>query len=154
MKIIDEKKSATTFPIAIVVSRFNQDITDGLLQGAEQRLKALGFSAQQITVVKVPGAVEIPLVLQRLARTKKYQALIALGAIIRGETTHYDYVCDQVSQGCQQIMLQENIPVIFGLLTTENDAQAHDRIGGAHGHKGVDAVNAAVEMVAILEKIS
>lgn len=144
----------TTFPLAIVVSRFNQEITDGLLQGAKQRLHELGFSDAEITIIKVPGAVEIPLVLQRLARTKKYQALIALSAIIRGETSHYDYVCEQISQGCQKVMMDENLPVIFGVLTTENDEQAHARIGGIHGHKGIDAVDAAVEMVTLLRSLN
>lgn len=141
-----------TFPIGIVVSRFNEDITTALLAGAQQRLQALGFSDDQITIITVPGAVEIPLVLQRLARSKKYQALVALSAIIRGETSHYDYVCEQVSQGCQRVMLDESIPVIFGVLTTENEEQAWDCLGGKHGHKGVEAIDAAVEVVEILNQ--
>lgn len=150
--LITEQKIAP-FMIAIVVSEFNQNITEGLLQGAVQRLQERGFNDNHITVVKVPGAVEIPLALQQLARTQRYQALIALGAVIRGETTHYDYVCDQVSQGCQQVMLENDLPVIFGVLTTEDEQQALERIGGKHGHKGADAADAAIAMVSVLSQI-
>lgn len=143
-----------TFPIAIVRSRFNEPVTQGLLDGATKRLAELGFDEDSINVVEVPGAVEIPLVLQRLARTKKYAALVALSAIIRGETSHYDYVCEQVSRGCQQVMLEHDLPVIFGVLTTENAEQAFDRIGGAHGHKGVEAIDCAIEMVTLLNNLS
>ncbi|MDF1759810.1 MAG: 6,7-dimethyl-8-ribityllumazine synthase [Coxiellaceae bacterium] len=139
--------------LAIVYSRFNTEVTDMLLQGAQARLKELGFDVDEVPVYQVPGAVEIPLVAKKLAKSNRYDAVICLGAIIRGETTHYDYVCDQVSQGCQQVMMEFELPVIFGVLTTENKAQALDRCGGAHGHKGCDAVDAAVEMVALLEKV-
>ncbi|MDF1653649.1 MAG: 6,7-dimethyl-8-ribityllumazine synthase [Coxiellaceae bacterium] len=139
--------------LAIVYSRFNSEITDLLLQGAQARLKELDFDLDKVPVYQVPGAVEIPLVAKKLAKSKHYHAVICLGAVIRGETTHYDYVCDQVSQGCQQVMMEFELPVIFGVLTTENKAQALDRCGGAHGHKGRDAVDAAIEMVALLEKV-
>lgn len=153
MKVIDSQKGAIQFPVAIVVSRFNHEVTGKLLEGALGRLRERNFSEEQITVVWVPGAVEIPLAAQRLAQTGRYNALIALGAVIRGETTHYDYVCDQVSQGCSQVALQNDVPVVFGVLTTENEAQAFDRTGGKHGHKGADAVDAAVEMVLTLREI-
>jgi len=153
MKIIDEQKARLTFPVGIVVSRFNHEITGPLLEGAMQRLKELEFSEKAITIVWVPGAVEIPIAAQRLAQLGTFDAILALGAVIRGETTHYDYVCDQVSTGCQQVALQNDIPVIFGVLTTENEAQAKDRIGGNHGHKGRDAVDAAIEMVAVLRQL-
>ncbi len=142
-----------TLSIAIVVSEFNTDITSELERGCYQTLRDKGVPAAHIRVIKVPGAIEIPLALQKLAKTKRYQALIALGAVIRGETTHYDYVCEQVSQGCQKIMLEHEIPVIFGILTTENDEQAVARIGGQHGHKGVDAAEAALTMIDILASI-
>ncbi|MBY0371207.1 6,7-dimethyl-8-ribityllumazine synthase [bacterium] len=142
-----------TFPIALVVSRFNEEVTSRLVQGAVDRLRERGFTEEQIKTVYVPGAVEIPLVAQRLARSKRYQAIIALGAVIRGETTHYDYVCEQVSQGCQKIALECDLPVIFGVLTTENDAQAFDRVGGQHGHKGRDAADSAIEMTALLASL-
>jgi len=153
MQVIDCKNDQLTFPVAIVVSRFNEEVTGGLLMGAVSRLKELDFATDQVSVVWVPGAVEIPLVAQKLAQTKRYQAIIALGAVIRGETTHYDYVCGQVSDGCLRVSLDEKVPVIFGVLTTENEEQALDRIGGKHGHKGRDAVDAAVETVSALRQI-
>lgn len=136
--------------IAIITSRFNSEITQKLKSGAVDRLIELGITREQLTMLDVPGAVEIPLIAQQCAKKNSYHAIICLGAVIRGETTHYDYVCDQVSQGCQQVMLQYNIPVIFGVLTTENDEQAIDRIGGAHGHKGRDAADVAIEMIALM----
>jgi 6,7-dimethyl-8-ribityllumazine synthase len=135
--------------IAIVVSEFNAEITEKLCDGARARLLEREILAEHITVIKVPGAVEIPLAAKLLAKLKKYQAIICLGAVIRGETSHYDYVCQQVSQGCQQVMLDFEIPVIFGILTTENEAQALARVGGAEGHKGCEAVDAALAMVAL-----
>lgn len=138
--------------IAIVVSEFNQDITEALLQGAVSQLQKK--IKDEAIIVKVPGAVEIPLIAQRLAKSKKYEAIIALGAVIRGETSHYDYVCDQISQGCQRVMLDYDIPVIFGILTTENEEQCWDRLGGKHGHKGEEAAEAALAMVSILQQLS
>lgn len=113
----------------------------------------LGFKSDDITLVEVPGAVEIPFVAQLLAKKQKVEVIVALGAVIRGETSHYDYVCDQVSQGCQRVMLDYNIPVVFGVLTTENDEQALDRAGGAHGHKGRDAIDCAVSMRSIKQQL-
>lgn len=141
------------FLIAVVVSRFNQDITQELKQGALTRLMSRGVSAEFITVVEVPGAVEIPLIAKQLAKTKTYGAILALGAIIRGETTHYDYVCKQVSDGCQQVSLEYDVPVVFGILTTENDEQAWDRLGGNHGHKGMDAADCAIDMHNVLKQL-
>jgi 6,7-dimethyl-8-ribityllumazine synthase len=153
MKHYSGHNKRLTFPIAIVVSRFNEQVTERLLEGALQRLKELEFDEGQITIVEVPGAIEIPLILQKLSEFHQFDALVALGAVIRGETTHYDYVCSQVSEGCQQISLQYKIPVVFGVLTTENEEQALDRCGGKHGHKGKDAVDTACEMVALLRAI-
>lgn len=135
---------------AIVVSEFNPEITSKLLEGALTRFAEKGIPRAHIKVVKVPGAIEIPLVAQILAQRKIYAAIIALGAVIRGETTHYDYVCQQVSDGCQKVMLDHNLPVIFGVLTTENDEQALARVGGANGHKGKDAADAAMAMHEVL----
>lgn len=143
----------TVFPIAIVVSLFNRPITQALQDGALEALQAASFLPEHITVIEVPGAVEIPLVAQRLAKQNKFGAIIALGAVVRGETTHYDYVCEQVSSGCQQVTLAYDVPVVFGVLTTENEAQAWDRLGGAHGHKGHDAVACALSMHHILQTL-
>lgn len=148
MRIINEQNAKIHFNVAIVISRFNEDITTKLFAGAKQRLQELGFADGQITVVWVPGAGDIPLIAQRLAQTKAYAAIICLGAVIRGDTDHYVYVCQQVSQSCHRVMLKNNIPVIFAVLTTENEAQALDRAN--YGHYAVDA---AVEMVAALKAI-
>ena len=139
--------------IAIVISDFNTHITEKLLEGTLERLKSKGITEEKMRVIHVPGAIEIPLVAKALASTDEYAAIITLGAVIRGDTTHYDYVCDQVSQGCQKVMLDYMIPVIFGVLTTENDEQAYDRVGGKHGHKGLDAADTALHMIQVMESI-
>lgn len=149
-----QKGAVKSFPIALVVSRFNQDITAALQKGAIDHLLNCGFTAQDITVIEVPGAVEIPLVAQRLAKAERHDVVIALGAVIRGETTHYELVCQLVSEGCQRVSLQFDIPVIFGVLTTEDEAQAWDRLGGKHGHKGAEAAEAAIAMYHILQHMS
>ncbi len=153
MQIIRAQKITEHFNVALVVGRFNEEITRLLYDGAIERLKELAFADEHITVVWVPGAVEIPLTAQRLARTNSYEVIICLGAVIRGETGHYEYVCDQVSTGCQTVALENDIPVIFGMLTTENETQALDRVGGIHGNKGREAVDAALEMVSVLCQI-
>ena len=151
IKATPEKQAV--FPIAIVVSLFNRPITQALQDGALEALQAAGFLPEHILVIEVPGAVEIPLIAQRLAKQNKFKAILALGAVIRGDTTHYDYVCEQVSAGCQQVTLTYDVPVVFGVLTTENEAQAWDRLGGAHGHKGHDAVACALSMHHILQTL-
>lgn len=142
-----------SFPIAIIVSLFNETITSALKNGAIGRLHELGFNSKDILLVEVPGAIEIPLVANLLAKKNEVQAIITLGAVIRGETSHYDYVCEQVSQGCQKVMLEHNIPIIFGVLTTENEEQALERVGGLHGHKGREAADCAVIMHSIKHQL-
>ena len=141
------------FPIALVVSQFNRDLTQALQDGAVTCLLQHGLTPQDIAVVEVPGAIEIPLVVQRLAKAGRHAVIIVLGAVVRGETTHYELVCQSVSEGCQQVSLTCDIPVIFGVLTTENEAQAWDRLGGQHGHKGVDAAQAAIAMYRTLQQL-
>lgn len=155
MKLINETTAERTpsFPVALVVSQFNRDVTTELKKGALERLMQLGFDEGDLVIVEVPGAVEIPILAKRIAMQGKVEAIIALGAVIRGETTHYDYVCEQVSNGCQQVALDYNLPVIFGVLTTENDEQAWDRLGGKQGHKGRDAADCAVAMHTILKQL-
>jgi len=153
MKILDAQNDTACFNIAIVVSRFNHDITEKLLAGAVERLQELGFHNDQITAIWVPGAVEIPLAAQRMARSGKYEAVICLGAVIFGETRHFDFVCQQVSQGCQQVALTHDIPVIFGVLTTQNKEQANDRVGGKKGHMGRESANAAYELISALRQM-
>lgn len=156
MKMINGsiKDKTTSFPIAIVVSRFNQAITQALLDGALLQLNQSAFRQEDIMVIEVPGAIEIPLVAQELAKKNHYGAIIVLGAVIRGETSHYDYVCQQVSNGCQQVALQFAVPVIFGVLTTENEEQAWDRLGGKHGHKGIEAVDCALHMYSVMQALA
>jgi 6,7-dimethyl-8-ribityllumazine synthase len=153
MPVLNMQKLSGDFNLAIVVSRFHSEITQKLLDGAQERLAELGFNKENITIVWVPGAIEIPLTAQRLARTKKFAAVICLGAVIFGETKHFDYVCQQVSHGCQQVALAENIPVIFGVLTTTTMAQAVDRTGGKKGHAGRQAIDAAFELISVLSQI-
>lgn len=136
--------------LAIIVSEFNPQITEALFSGALEKLKKTHHIAEKnITVVRVPGAVEIPFAAKLLAKSQKYQAIICLGAVIKGETDHYDYVCQQVSFGCQKVMLTFDIPIIFGVLTTQTLQQAKQRSGGKHGHKGEDCADAAISMIAL-----
>lgn len=140
--------------IAIVVSTFNSEITEKLLQGALSTLISAGVNENNIKVVKVPGAIEIPLTAKLLAKAGYYHAIICLGAVICGETNHYEYVCQQVSQGCQQVMLEYTVPVIFGVLTTHNEQQAEDRVCITKEHKGVESAEAAIHMVKVMEELA
>ncbi|MBV8803288.1 MAG: 6,7-dimethyl-8-ribityllumazine synthase [Gammaproteobacteria bacterium] len=153
MQILNVKNIPGRFNIAIVVSRFNQEITQKQYEGAIKRLQELDFDTQQITVVWVPGAIEIPLAAQRLAKTEKFEAIICLGAVIMGETQHFDFVCQQVSYGCQKVALKYDIPVIFGILTTHTEEQAYDRVGGKQGHIGRSVVDTAFEFISVLHQI-
>lgn len=138
--------------IAIVVSEFNSLITDKLLEGALEEAKNLdGIIFPE--VYKVPGAVELPFAAKQLAKTKQYDAIILLGCVIQGQTDHYDYVCMQVSQGTQNVMMEYDLPVIFGILTTHNTDQALARVGGDKGHKGKYALRAAVDMIKLKNKL-
>jgi 6,7-dimethyl-8-ribityllumazine synthase len=141
------------FNIAIIISRFNEEVTQKLHDGAVERLQELGYDISEVTIVWVPGAIEIPITAQRLAKTECYQAIICLGAVILGETKHFEYVCQQVSAGCQQVALTHDIPVIFGVLTTETDSQALERAGGSKGHIGRTMVDTAMELMTTLENI-
>lgn len=138
---------------AIIVSQFNQPVIEKLLTGALSRFRELDVKENQIKTVWVPGAVEIPLMAKQVAKTKYYDAIVCLGAVIRGETNHYDYVCQQVSLGCQQVALEYEIPVIFGILTTKNKEQAFARAAGERGNKGAEAVNAAMMMIKSIRDI-
>ncbi|MBA2655174.1 MAG: 6,7-dimethyl-8-ribityllumazine synthase [Gammaproteobacteria bacterium] len=153
MKIITAKELERPFQVAVVVSRFNKQVTNLLCEGAVQRLKELEIPNDHVTIVWVPGAVEIPITVKHLAKTQRYSAIITLGAVIRGETGHYDFVCKQVSDGCLEVALEYCVPVIFGVLTTDNLEQALERAGGNHSHAGRDSVDAAFEMVSVLAQI-
>ncbi len=145
-------KVSESWKIGLVTSRFNSAITEVLEAGCYQRLLELGVKDEHIVRVRVPGAVEIPLAGLKLLE-RDCDAVVALGAVIRGETSHYDYVCNSVERGCTQVMLQTKKPVVFGVLTTENEEQAEARVGGAHGHKGKEAAEVAIEMLSLADII-
>lgn len=142
---------ATSGRYAIVVSRFNEFITSKLLGAALDGLTRHGVAESDIDTAWVPGAFEIPLVAQKLAASKKYDAIITLGAVIRGSTSHYDYVCNEVAKGVAKVQLDSGVPVIFGVVTTENIEQAIERAGTKAGNKGYDAAISAIEMANLLK---
>ena len=139
--------------VAIVASRFNEIITNKLLGGAVDGLVRHGMDEDNITAVWVPGAFEIPTIAKKLAESGKYDAVICVGAVIRGQTSHYDYVCNEVSKGVAQVGLKNGIPVLFGIITTENIEQAIERAGSKAGNKGYDCALSAVEMVNLMKKL-
>ena len=150
-KVIQGSLSGKGLKIGVVTSRFNSEITDKLEEGALFALKKAGILEKNLSVVKVPGAVEIPLAVRNLFKKRKVDGVIALGAVIRGETSHYDFVCNSVERGCSNVALEFNKPVGFGVLTTENEEQALDRVGGRHGHKGEEAAQVVIEMCNLLK---
>ena len=151
--IIEGYLTAEGLKIGIVVARFNEFITSKLLGGALDTLHRHAAREEDIDVAWVPGAFEIPLAAKKMAESGKYDAIICLGAVIRGSTSHYDYVCNEVSKGVAQIGLHTGIPVMFGVLTTETIEQAIERAGTKAGNKGFDAAVGAIEMANLLRKI-
>ena len=139
--------------IGIVAARFNEFIVGKLVAGALDGLKRHEVDEDQIDIAWVPGAFEIPLICQKMVKSGKYDAIIALGAVIRGSTTHYDYVCSEVSKGVANVALNADIPVMFGVLTTENIEQAIERAGSKAGNKGYDCALGALEMVNLIREI-
>lgn len=144
-------KSADKF--CIVVSRFNEFISSKLLAGALDSFVRLGVDESNIDVIWVPGSFEIPLMAKKAAQTKKYCAIVTLGAVIKGSTSHYDYVCAEVSKGVASVSLSEGLPVIFGVLTTDNIEQAIERAGTKAGNKGADAAKSAIEMANLISNL-
>ena len=154
MKLFEGKLVAPEgMKVAIVASRFNEIIVKKLLDGAVDGLVRHGVKDDNITAVWVPGAFEIPVIAEKLAASGKYDAVIAVGAVIRGATSHYDYVCNEVSKGVAQVGLKNGIPVLFGIITTENIEQAIERAGSKAGNKGYDCALSAVEMVNLMKKL-
>jgi 6,7-dimethyl-8-ribityllumazine synthase len=146
----DQTPHAGGFRYAIVAARFNAFIVDRLLDAALETLKAGGASSERIDVYRVPGAFEIPLACQKVARTGRFDAIIALGCVIRGDTPHFDYVCSESARGISEVALKLDIPVINGILTTDNPAQAQARVDTASGNnKGSDAAKAAMEVLSV-----
>lgn len=139
--------------VGIVASRFNEIIVNKLLGGAVDGLVRHGVDEDNITAVWVPGAFETPVVAQKMAKSGKYDAIICVGAVIRGDTSHYDYVCNEVSKGIAHVSLETGIPVMFGVVTTENIEQAISRAGSKSGNKGYDCALSAIEMVNLMRQM-
>ncbi len=153
MNVLEGKLAGEGLKVALVVSRFNSFITERLLDGALDCLRRHGVADTGLTIVRVPGAWEIPLVAQKLAQGRAYDAVICLGAVIRGSTPHFDYVAAEVSKGIAHVSLESGIPMLFGVLTTDTLEQAVERAGSKAGNKGYAAAEAALEMVNLLRVI-
>ena len=152
-RVIEGQLSATGLRFAVVVSRFNSFITERLLAGATDALTRAGADPDSIDIVKVPGSWEVPLAAAELARQKRYDAIICLSAVIRGETPHFDYVAAQAAKGIAQAASETGVPVAFGVLTTNTLEQAIDRAGAKGGNKGFDAAMTAIEMANLMRKL-
>jgi 6,7-dimethyl-8-ribityllumazine synthase len=153
-RLLEGKLSAEGLRFAIVVSRFNDFISSRLVEGAIDALERHGLKGEDVVVAKVPGAFEIPLAAKKLCQTGKFDAVICLGAVIRGATPHFEYVAAEVSKGIANVALESSVPVTFGVLTTDNLEQAIERAGSKSGNKGFEAAMAAVEMVDLFKQMS
>ena len=153
MKKIEGNVVAEGIRVGIVAARFNEFIVSKLVAGAEDGLVRHNVNPDDITVAWVPGAFEIPVVARKMALSGRYDAVICVGAVIRGQTSHYDYVCAEVSKGIAQVSLEAGIPVMFGILTTDNIEQAVERAGTKAGNKGYDCALGAIEMVNLMKKL-
>ena len=153
MKVLEGKLVAKGMKVGIVVARFNEFIVSKLLSGALDGLRRHDVKEDDISVAWVPGAFEIPIAAQKMAGSGKYDAVICQGTVIRGSTSHYDYVCNEVSKGIAHVSMESQIPVLFGVLTTENIEQAIERAGTKAGNKGYDCALSAIEMVNLLKEI-
>ncbi len=149
-----EPLDASTLRIAVVVSRFNDDITGALLDGALSTLREAGLPEEGLTLVSVPGAFELPVTAKALASRGDCDAVICLGAVIRGDTPHFDYVAGEAAAGLMDASLYTGIPIIFGVLTVDTHSQAIDRVGGSEGHKGEEAAATAIEMANLIKRIT
>ena len=153
MKVFEGNLVSEKIKVGIVVARFNEFITSKLLGGAVDALKRENVNDDDIDVAWVPGAFEIPLIADKMAKSGKYDAVICLGAVIRGSTSHYDYVCAEVSKGVAHVSLNSGIPVMFGVLTTDNIEQAIERAGTKAGNKGFECAQGAIEMVNLIRNL-
>lgn len=153
MKVLEGNVIASGIKVGIVAARFNEFIVSKLVSGAEDACVRHGVNSDDIELAWVPGAYEIPLVAKKMAKSGKYDAVICLGAVIKGSTSHYDYVCAEVSKGIASVSLETEIPVIFGVLTTDNIEQAIERAGTKAGNKGYDVACTAIEMVNLMKNM-
>ena len=153
MRKLEGKVVGSQMKMGIVAARFNEFIVSKLVSGAEDALVRHGVDTDDVDIAWVPGAFEIPLIAQKMAKSGKYDVVICLGAVIRGSTSHYDYVCNEVSKGIATVSLESGVPVLFGVLTTENIEQAIERAGTKAGNKGYDCAVSAIEMVNLLREM-
>ncbi len=153
MRVLEGKVVAQGIRVGIVAARFNEFITSKLVGGALDGLKRHDVKEEDIDIAWVPGAFEIPLIASKMAKSKKYDAVICVGAVIRGSTSHYDYVCSEVSKGIANVSLNSDIPVMFGVLTTDNIEQAIERAGSKAGNKGYECATGAIEMVNLIRAL-
>jgi len=152
-RMIEGELLARDLRFAFIAARFNDFVVEPLIRGALDALKRHGATEKQIEIVRVPGAFDIPIVARKLALSRRYDALIALGAVVRGQTPHFDYVAGECASGLARIALESGVPVAFGVLTTDTMEQAVDRAGGKAGNKGADAALAAIEMANLLRRL-
>ncbi len=153
MKAIEGRLNAAGKRFALVAARFNHRLVDRLIEGAADCLERHGAAADDVTVVRVPGAWELPLALEELAATGAFDALIALAVVIRGETSHFDYICSECSHGVARVGAEHRVPIGFGVLTCETSEQARERSGGKAGNKGFEAAQAAIEMADLVARL-
>jgi 6,7-dimethyl-8-ribityllumazine synthase len=153
MATYEGSRITTKGRFAIVAARFNHDIVERLVDGAKDGFKGQGISEKSLDLIWVPGSFEIPLVAKRLAASTKYAAVVCLGAVIRGDTDHYEFIAGEAARGVMEASLATGVPVIFGILTCATEEQALDRAGGKEGNKGYDAALAAIEMADLLQKL-
>ena len=152
-KVIEGELLVRDLRFCVVITRFNDFVVEPLLRGALDALKRHGAADKQIEIVRVPGAFDLPVAARKLALSRRYEALIALGAVIRGQTPHFDYVAGECASGLARIALESGVPIAFGVLTTDTMEQAVDRAGGKAGNKGADAALAALEMANLLRRL-
>ena len=153
MKVLEGYLQGQSMKIGIVAARFNEFIVSKLISGAEDALVRHGVAGDDLTLAWVPGAFEIPTIASKMAKSGKYDAVICLGAVIRGATSHYDYVCNEVAKGIAMVSLESGVPVMFGILTTENIEQAIERAGTKAGNKGFDCATGAIEMIDLIRNM-
>jgi len=153
IRIVEGDLRVGDLRIALVASRFNETVVERLVQGAVQALAAHGADPARLELVRVPGAFDLPPVVRRIAESRQFDAVVALGAVIRGETPHFDYVAAECAAGLARVASETGVPVAFGVLTTDTDEQAMERAGGREGNKGADAALAAIELASLARKL-
>jgi 6,7-dimethyl-8-ribityllumazine synthase len=153
IRVIEGDLQARDFRFAVLASRFNEFVVEALVKGAVEALRRHGATDKQVEIVRVPGAYDMPLVARKLAQSRRYDAIVAVGAVVRGQTAHFDYVAGECASGLARVAAETGIPVAFGVLTTETAEQAMDRAGGKAGNKGAEAAASAIELVSLLRRV-